>query len=239
MTSLLDDDLFRSLSSHAFLDNKDLRCRHETHVSTQQTQARPHPRLSCPHGNRRWAQDSQCSPRQRSPAACSLRFPAGPHLAQVGGRSRVRRPVTVFATPSAFPRRARLLLAGEFVACLRTGQQLVAVYFRLNIAPNGAEPRLGIAVSKKVDKRAVQRNRIKRCARESFRRHRGELPCADYLLTAKHEAAAASFVQLVTDLEDLWRRSRSLKPSTTPVTMRAAIASAATDASDASSSLRR
>lgn len=42
-------------------------------------------------------------------------------------------------------------------------------------------PRLGIIVSKKVDKRAVERNRIKRILRERFRHTHEKLPSVDII----------------------------------------------------------
>lgn len=47
-------------------------------------------------------------------------------------------------------------------------------------------PRLGITVPKKKVKKAVQRNRIKRCARESFRLRAHELPNIDIIFIAKN-----------------------------------------------------
>mgnify|MGYP000920414266 CR=1 FL=1 len=69
-----------------------------------------------------------------------------------------------------FPRAARLLKAAEFAA-LRGGQRLACRHFHAEFRSNAlASCRLGLAVSKRVSKRAVQRNRLKRLARESFRR---------------------------------------------------------------------
>jgi ribonuclease P protein component len=59
--------------------------------------------------------------------------------------------------------------------------------FRLAFRASGGEPRLGLAVSRKVGP-AVVRNRIKRCVREAFRAL--ELPPVSILVMAKPEARA-------------------------------------------------
>ncbi len=44
------------------------------------------------------------------------------------------------------------------------------------------EARLGVVVAKKLLKRAVDRNRVKRVVREQFRLHRGNLPGVDMVV---------------------------------------------------------
>jgi ribonuclease P protein component len=63
-----------------------------------------------------------------------------------------------------------------------------------------------MAVSRRVDKRAVQRNRLRRQIRESFRQRCGQLPVLDLVITAKPEAAQAARDQVWHDLELLWSR---------------------------------
>ena len=65
-------------------------------------------------------------------------------------------------------------------------------------------------MSKKVDKRAVGRNRIKRIARDVFRRERHRLPAGDYVLIA--QPGASAWLQLR-------ERARSLKPTAPAGTM--------------------
>src|SRR5690606_21308692 len=92
-------------------------------------------------------------------------------------------------------------------------------------AEHGA--RLGLAVSRRVDRRAVVRNRIKRSARELFRSLRAELPAADYVLVARREAAQMSPPQLRAALQSLLRRAAALKPAQPGGTMPAAARAAA------------
>ena len=70
----------------------------------------------------------------------------------------------------------------------------------------GQGARLGLAVSRKVSKSAVGRNRIKRVAREYFRRRREHLPAVDIVVMARPAAAQADNRQLVASLERLFDR---------------------------------
>ena len=76
---------------------------------------------------------------------------------------------------------------------------------------DSAEARLGMAVSRRVSKRAVVRNRIRRVIRESFRLHRASLPTCDVLLIAHTTAAEQDSRELRADLEGLWLRLAALK----------------------------
>jgi ribonuclease P protein component len=130
-----------------------------------------------------------------------------------------------------FPRSARLLLPDEFKACFGSGRRLAARFFRVHYL-FAERPRLGLAVSRKVDRRAVVRNRIKRTARDSFRQARSALPPLDLVLLARHEAAQATAVELQADLASLWRRLAALKPPEQEGTMRADASTAASGAID-------
>jgi len=71
---------------------------------------------------------------------------------------------------------------------------------------NDNEPRLGLAVSRKVSPTAVGRNRIKRQVRESFRTRQASLPGIDIVVMARREAAGAPSAQLRRSLERHWQR---------------------------------
>jgi ribonuclease P protein component len=70
--------------------------------------------------------------------------------------------------------------------------------------------RLGMAVSREVDKRAVQRNRLKRLIRESFRSHYLSDPIrhppVDIVVLPRRPAVAASNEQLFDQLSRHWVR---------------------------------
>lgn len=103
----------------------------------------------------------------------------------------------------------RTVLSGksQFDRVFAAGQRAGSRYFRVHYADGGAGlARLGMAVSRKVDKRAVNRNRLRRQIRESFRRNRSELPVLDLVVTARPEAAGAAREQVWQDLSKLWSR---------------------------------
>ena len=66
--------------------------------------------------------------------------------------------------------------------------------------------RLGLAVAKKCAKRAVDRNRLKRLARESFRQHKQSLAGFDIVLLARHASVAATNQEVLKSLEKHWSR---------------------------------
>jgi ribonuclease P protein component len=133
--------------------------------------------------------------------------------------------------PPRFPRRAHLRAASEFQAVFSEGRRLSGAVLRLHVrlapapaaaiadAPSPAPlpppiARLGITVSKRVDKRAVGRNRVRRQIRETFRLARATLPPGDYVVLAKPEAAKADNAALRRELGSLLLRAATLAPMT-------------------------
>lgn len=73
--------------------------------------------------------------------------------------------------------------------------------------PNGlARGRLGMAISKKIDKRAVGRNRIKRQIRESFRQHKAILQGLDIVVLGRHGLSTTPNNKLRTLLDNSWHK---------------------------------
>ena len=70
-----------------------------------------------------------------------------------------------------------------------------------------AQPRLGLAISKRNARLAVQRNRLKRHAREVFRRLSPELAIADYVVVNQPAAANAPSAAII---DSLTRHFRAL-----------------------------
>ena len=67
-----------------------------------------------------------------------------------------------------------------------------------------ASARLGMAVGARVAGSAVNRNRLRRLIRESFRMHRQEMPAVDVLVTARAAAATAKNREVFESLAKLW-----------------------------------
>lgn len=139
--------------------------------------------------------------------------------------------------PFRFPPLARLRAAADFQRVFADGRRLSGTLFRLHALLQAGDtdhgPRLGIAVSRRVDPSAVVRNRIKRQSRESFRAIRADLPQGDYVLVARREAAQAASAALRADLAALWRRAIALKPEAGTGTMPGSAAARSTAADSA------
>ncbi|HET8898915.1 MAG TPA: ribonuclease P protein component, partial [Rhodanobacteraceae bacterium] len=115
---------------------------------------------------------------------------------------------------AGLPPSVRLHSRADFARIQRSRGSLGGRWFRLRheVTERGGA-RLGLAVSRKVSKRAVDRNRIKRVVRESFRHHHAALPARDILVVARTEAVAASNADLRAELASLWTRLAALKPT--------------------------
>jgi ribonuclease P protein component len=108
------------------------------------------------------------------------------------------------------PRAARLLRPADFSTLRRLGKRISLRYFQCEYRPTDAPTaRLGMAVSRRVSKRAVVRNRIRRQIRESFRLTRPRLPCCDLLVIARTQAAEANNAALRAELDLLWTKLRA------------------------------
>lgn len=67
-------------------------------------------------------------------------------------------------------------------------------------------PRLGLVIGKKNIRLAVQRNRIKRHIRESFRLHQHKLPSVDVIVLARSQLDQLSDDRLNALLQKQWSR---------------------------------
>jgi ribonuclease P protein component len=98
----------------------------------------------------------------------------------------------------SFPKQDRIRATRDFERVFRQGKKkqgrLVCLHYLYN---NEDRTRVGITVSKKVDKRAVVRNLIKRRLREIFRKNRQNFPgCLDMVFRALPACANAEFGEL-------------------------------------------
>ena len=67
-------------------------------------------------------------------------------------------------------------------------------------------PRLGLVIGKRVAPRAVDRNRVRRLVRESFRLHAAMLPALDVVVMQKQRAIPGQPTLVSELLENVWRR---------------------------------
>lgn len=104
-----------------------------------------------------------------------------------------------------FGQRLRLLDSQQFADVFAHKRRAHGMYFNTHVAPNRLwHARIGLAVSRRVSKRAVVRNRIKRVIRESFRCQQHTLGAIDYVVIAKLDAAARDTHELRAELDNLW-----------------------------------
>ncbi len=106
-----------------------------------------------------------------------------------------------------FSRDARLRDEKNFRDLISAGEKISTPYFFIRHRSNDREtPRLGIVVPKKTFRRVVDRNRLKRIARESFRRAAPRLPGRDILVYYLAAALKAEGVVLARSLRECWGR---------------------------------
>lgn len=106
-------------------------------------------------------------------------------------------PVIAVAESECFRPEYRLHQAGEFAAVFQHRRVSRGVLFDLHWRPNGlSTARLGLVVPKRLARRAVLRNLIKRIAREHFRRQRLGLPSMDLILKLARKPGGKSDDQL-------------------------------------------
>lgn len=67
----------------------------------------------------------------------------------------------------------------------------------------GSGARLGLVIGKKLLRRAVDRNRVKRCIRECFRLRRSDLPACDLIVRLIARPATVQGKLIVGDLQAL------------------------------------
>ena len=111
---------------------------------------------------------------------------------------------------ATLPRSAKLLKPFDFKRVFQKNVVSSDRFFRIIARPcERGESRLGMAVSRKVDKHAVGRNRIKRVVRESFRHWRKDLKeqagtALDIVVLARPGSATICKKQLFQSLEQHW-----------------------------------
>ena len=116
-------------------------------------------------------------------------------------------PDTPPAHDSCFPRTSRLTEGVQYQRVFRKNKRSADQHWTILYRENQcASARLGMAVAKKVAKRAVDRNRLKRLARESFRQHKQSLAGFDIVLLARPASLSASNEVLFKSLRKHWSR---------------------------------
>jgi ribonuclease P protein component len=107
----------------------------------------------------------------------------------------------------SFSRAQRLLTPKDFKAVFDRNESRAgnAAFLLLALTNGGDQSRLGLVVGKKVLKRAVDRNRLKRLVRESFRRHLFNRP-VDIVFLARGGVSTALSEDFSEQLAAQWAR---------------------------------
>lgn len=124
-------------------------------------------------------------------------------------------------TPRLFlPRVTRVVRAADFERAWKQGSRARGDALLVVAAPNGLElARLGLSVGKKAFPRAVDRNRVRRLYRETFRLTRRQLPAGfDFVLVPAVSRTQPSLAALLRELPRLANKAaaRSRERAQTP-----------------------
>jgi ribonuclease P protein component len=104
------------------------------------------------------------------------------------------------------PRTARLLKPADFRRVFQRARRAQDANFTILARANDGNPaRLGLAIARKQVRRAVDRNRLKRLIRDSFRHRRAELHGLDLVVMARSRAVSATNAELFESLAELWQ----------------------------------
>ena len=166
---------------------------YEKNIPTEQDPPRAYSRFPCPYGDTRGTQGTEQASGQRPRQALPLTPQQNGDCGCVTGPSK------------AFTRSSRLTASREYEKVFgkadRSSDRFFTVLARAN---DVAHPRLGLAISRRVAPSAVDRNRLRRLAREAFRV--AELAALDFVVMASKEALIAAKPELRTSLDRHFER---------------------------------
>jgi len=103
-------------------------------------------------------------------------------------------------------RKAKILKPNEYTKIFKGGSRVKGKHWQIIAKPiQDPRPRLGLAISKKVTRLAVDRNRFKRVARETFRLAQADLDNWGFVVMARKSKPAKS-PELSAELLDLFKQ---------------------------------
>ncbi|MBT3531519.1 MAG: ribonuclease P protein component [Gammaproteobacteria bacterium] len=106
-----------------------------------------------------------------------------------------------------FPKTTRLLSAEDYKAVFSNSQFKASCRHILVLAISNdcQHSRLGLVIAKKHISKAVQRNKVKRIIRDSFRLHQDTLAGLDLVVLARKDADKLGNPQLRDKIQKLWK----------------------------------
>ncbi|HEX6508237.1 MAG TPA: ribonuclease P protein component [Chloroflexota bacterium] len=105
------------------------------------------------------------------------------------------------------PAQRRLRRKADFDVAYAHGRRFGNGFFGVTaFLNNKGWPRLGLAVAVRTAGTGVERNRLRRIIRESFRLHQHELPSVDLIVSARGRAKDAPSPELHASIAALWKK---------------------------------
>jgi ribonuclease P protein component len=105
-----------------------------------------------------------------------------------------------------FNRESRLLTPDHFQKVFNKAVRFNSQHITLLLSANDNKSRIGFAIAKKRIKLAVQRNRIKRIVRNSYRLNQHQLPNVDMIIMAKTGIEKLENKTIQHQIEGLWQK---------------------------------
>ena len=104
-----------------------------------------------------------------------------------------------------FTKECRLLNSSDYGGVFGKAEYKVSCRFILMLAiKHRNQSRLGLVVSKKNISKAVERNRVKRVIRESFRKNKSQIPNLDVVVILRKGIDVLPNVVISSKLNSLW-----------------------------------
>jgi ribonuclease P protein component len=106
-----------------------------------------------------------------------------------------------------FSKKLRLLGAADYQPVFKNARYKVSCQYILILAVSSTvqHPRLGLVIAKKNIAKAVERNRVKRIFRESFRHNQRLLPALDIVILARSGLGTLDNEHVLKNIEKLWQ----------------------------------
>lgn len=103
-----------------------------------------------------------------------------------------------------FTKKAKLIKTDEFSSVFNFRKRISAKYLAVHYQPNQiGNARLGLVVGKKVAKRAVDRNYMRRVLREFFRIQQYEINHVDLVIRVQKKFEKEEFIQIKQEFDTL------------------------------------
>lgn len=102
----------------------------------------------------------------------------------------------------SFPKNLRIIKSDQFKSTFKSGKRLHSENFIFYILANNLDfPRIGISVGKKISLKAVERNKIKRLIRETFRTNKSLFDKNDIVVVVKKNIKDKKLKEILSEIK--------------------------------------